>query len=164
MPDVLVVAALELGDPVPRLVQVVTRDRPFRTGSFPAGIRRRPLMLKVATRNVRVGRVYDPPEQAKGTRVLVDRLWPRGLSKASAALDRWCREVAPSDELRRWYAHDPARFKEFRRRYRAELKEPARAEAMRDLKTLARKGDLILLTATKQSDISQAAVLAELLT
>jgi uncharacterized protein YeaO (DUF488 family) len=115
----------------------------------------------MAKARVRVARVYDSPEEARGTRVLVDRLWPRGLSKEAAELDEWCREVAPSDELRRWYGHDPARFKEFRRRYLAELKDPARAEAVGGLKRLARSGDLILLTATKQPGISQAAVLVE---
>ncbi len=117
----------------------------------------------MAKAGVKVGRVYDPPEQARGTRVLVDRLWPRGLAKANAELDDWCREVAPSNELRHWYGHDPARFEEFRRRYVSELEDPSRAEAMARLRRLARSGDLILLTATKRPEISQAAVLAELL-
>ncbi|MGZ4694395.1 MAG: DUF488 domain-containing protein, partial [Acidimicrobiales bacterium] len=73
---------------------------------------------------VRVGRVYDERTRADGLRVLVDRLWPRGLTKATADLDDWCREVAPSTALRRWYAHDPERFDEFGRRYRAEMDEP----------------------------------------
>lgn len=112
---------------------------------------------------VRIGRVYEPPDQLQGKRVLVDRVWPRGLTRPAAALDDWCREVAPSNELRRWYGHDPARFEEFRKRYTAELKDPTRAEALGHLRAMARDGDLILLTATKRLDISQAAVLAGLL-
>lgn len=110
---------------------------------------------------VRVARVYDPPGPDDGARVLVDRLWPRGLSKANAALDEWCKQVAPSDELRRWYGHDPDLFAEFRRRYLAELDDPERAAA---LETLRGRGRLTLLTATKDVPISHAAVLADLLT
>ena len=110
---------------------------------------------------VRVRRVYDHPSPEDGTRVLVDRLWPRGLAKARAGIDEWAREVAPSTELRRWYGHDPARFEEFRRRYRAELAEPQRQAALRHLAELARSGPLTLVTATRDVDHSQAAVLAE---
>ncbi|MDN5860927.1 MAG: DUF488 family protein [Pseudonocardia sp.] len=117
----------------------------------------------MATR-VEVRRVYDPPERADGQRVLVDRIWPRGLSKDRARLDDWCKEVAPSTELRKWYDHDPDRYTEFARRYRAELDEPERAAALARLRELADHGQLTLLTATRRSDISQAAVLAELLT
>ena len=114
-------------------------------------------------RQVRVARVYDPPGDDDGNRVLVDRLWPRGLSKAKAHLDQWCKEVAPSTELRRWYHHDPKRFEQFRRRYMAELDDPTRAEGLAQLRQLARHGPLTLLTATKHADISEAAVLADLL-
>jgi uncharacterized protein YeaO (DUF488 family) len=69
---------------------------------------------------VQVRRAYEDPAQGDGTRVLVDRIWPRGLTKARAALDEWCKEIAPSTELRKWYGHDPERFEEFGRRYRAE--------------------------------------------
>ncbi|GAA3524106.1 DUF488 family protein [Amycolatopsis ultiminotia] len=113
--------------------------------------------------DVQVARVYDPPAPEGGDRVLVDRLWPRGLAKAAAALDDWCRDVAPSTELRRWYGHDPARFAEFARRYRAELAEPAAAKALAGLHTRASRGPLTLLTATKDPTHSQAAVLANLL-
>jgi uncharacterized protein YeaO (DUF488 family) len=75
-------------------------------------------------------RVYDPPGTDDGTRVLVGRMWRRGLAQVAAALDEWCREIAPSDELRTWYRHDPARFDEFAARYRAELGEPSRAAAV----------------------------------
>jgi uncharacterized protein YeaO (DUF488 family) len=114
--------------------------------------------------NVRVRRVYDDPEGADGTRVLVDRLWPRGLSKARAALDDWCKDVAPSDELRKWYAHDPSRFAEFSRRYQLELEDPQRTEALEHLRSLAHgRRHLTLLTATRDPGASEAAVLAGLL-
>lgn len=112
--------------------------------------------------HVRVRRVYDAPEPADGTRVLVDRLWPRGLAKAKAAIDEWCKDIAPSTELRKWYSHDPARFDEFSRRYQAELNEPQPAEALAHLRTLARTRPLTLLTATREPQISEAAVLADL--
>lgn len=113
--------------------------------------------------HVQVRRVYDPPEASDGQRVLVDRLWPRGLSKERAHLDEWCKEVAPSTELREWYGHDPDRFEEFARRYRTELDEPERAAAFAQLRELAAHGPLTLLTAAKRSDISEATVLAGLL-
>jgi uncharacterized protein YeaO (DUF488 family) len=117
----------------------------------------------VKAARVQVRRVYDPPGPDDGQRVLVDRLWPRGLSKERARLDNWCKEIAPSTELRKWYGHDPDRYAEFARRYRAELGDPERAAAFAYLRELASQGRLTLLTATKQSDISEAAVLAALL-
>ena len=112
---------------------------------------------------VQVRRAYEQPEPTDGTRVLVDRLWPRGLSKARAALDDWCKNVAPSSELRTWYQHDPDRFAEFTRRYQQELHDPERADALAKLRSLVEAGPLTLLTATKQPEISEAAVLADLL-
>jgi uncharacterized protein YeaO (DUF488 family) len=112
---------------------------------------------------VGVGRVYDPPGPDDGLRVLVDRIWPSGLSKARAQLDDWCRDVAPSTALRRWYGHSPDRFAEFRRRYRDELASGSQAEALHRLAALAESQTLTLLTATKDLSTSQAAVLAELL-
>lgn len=117
----------------------------------------------MAAREVRVRRAYDAPEQADGARVLVDRLWPRGLSKARAALDEWCKNVAPSGELRQWYNHDPDRFAEFSHRYQQELQDPERAEALEHLRGLAKERQLTLLTATRHPEISEAAVLATLL-
>jgi uncharacterized protein YeaO (DUF488 family) len=108
---------------------------------------------------LRVARIYDEPSGADGRRILVDRLWPRGVSKERAKLDDWCKEVAPSDELRRWYGHEPERFEEFSARYRAELEEGERAEALARLATEAAGGTVTLLTATKEPDLSQAAVL-----
>ena len=112
---------------------------------------------------VQVRRAYEDPGQGDGTRVLVDRIWPRGLTNARAALDEWCKNIAPSTELRKWYGHDPERFEEFGRRYRAELNEPERAGALAHLRELAAGRGLTLLTATRQPEISEAAVLARLL-
>ncbi|WP_037607090.1 DUF488 domain-containing protein [Streptacidiphilus rugosus] len=106
-------------------------------------------------------RVYEDPSPKDGTRVLVDRIWPRGMRKEDAHLDEWLREVAPSTELRRWYGHEPERFSEFRRRYLAELDDPGRREAAEHLSELAAHRRLTLLTATKDLEHSQAAVLAE---
>jgi uncharacterized protein YeaO (DUF488 family) len=120
--------------------------------------------VSVAGRStVQVRRAYDPPQDGDGRRVLVDRLWPRGLGKERARFDEWCRQVAPSTELRRWYGHDPLKFDEFARRYRAELEEPARADALAHLEDLATHGPLTLITAAKRSDISEATVLAGVL-
>lgn len=110
---------------------------------------------------VRLRRVYEPPSAEDGARILVDRVWPRGLSKDKARLDEWEKDVAPSTELRKWYGHDAARFEEFTRRYDAELAEPERAAALDHLRELAREGTVTLLTATKDIDRSQAAVLAD---
>jgi uncharacterized protein YeaO (DUF488 family) len=112
---------------------------------------------------IRVRRVYEDPRPEDGCRVLVDRLWPRGLRKEAAALDEWLRDVAPSSELRTWYGHDPARFAEFRRRYTAELAGPEARAALGKLRTLVAAGPVTLLTATKDVTRSQAAVLAALI-
>jgi uncharacterized protein YeaO (DUF488 family) len=112
---------------------------------------------------IRVRRIYDAPTRKDGTRVLVDRVWPRGLSKDEAHIDEWLKHVAPSPGLRKWYAHDPRRFKKFTRRYLAELEDPERAQALATLRRLAREQTLTLLSATKNIEISQAAVLADVL-
>jgi uncharacterized protein YeaO (DUF488 family) len=116
-----------------------------------------------APAHVRLRRVYEAPEPDDGRRVLVDRLWPRGLSKQAAALDEWLKTVAPSNELRRWYGHQPEKFPEFRQRYEQELRAPEPAAAFGHLRQLAGSGPLTLLTATKDIDHSEAAVLADLL-
>ncbi|WP_243789027.1 DUF488 domain-containing protein [Saccharopolyspora gloriosae] len=113
--------------------------------------------------NIRVRRAYEEVTGQDGNRVLVDRIWPRGLSKDKASLDEWCKAVAPSTELRKWYGHDPDRFTEFERRYRSELRDPERAEALQHLRDLAKKRRLTLVTATKDPGISAAAVIADLL-
>ncbi|WP_336082647.1 DUF488 domain-containing protein [Nocardia sp. SSK8] len=113
--------------------------------------------------HVRVRRIYEDPEPSDGQRVLVDRLWPRGVSKERADLTTWCKDVAPSTELRQWYHHVPEKFDEFARRYRAELARPDRADALAELRTMAAKGPLTLLTASRRADISEATVLAGIL-
>jgi uncharacterized protein YeaO (DUF488 family) len=114
--------------------------------------------------DIRVRRVYDQPEAADGARVLVDRIWPRGLRKDAVRLDDWAKDVSPSSELRTWYGHDPAKFDEFRQRYLGELSGSSQRAALGRLRTLAATGrPLTLLTATKDVDHSQAAVLARLL-
>jgi uncharacterized protein YeaO (DUF488 family) len=112
---------------------------------------------------VEVRRVYDPPTDDDRKRVLVDRMWPRGVKKQADAFDEWMPAVAPSTGLRRWYRHEPDRFAEFRRRYREELAEPERREAVERLRDLARDAGVVLLTATRDPARSHAAVLAEVL-
>jgi len=106
-------------------------------------------------------RVYDQPAEPGGARILVDRVWPRGLRKDKAQLEEWCKTVAPSRDLRKWYGHDPTRYDEFARRYRTELTEPEHAAALKHLRDLARGLGVTLLTATKAVEISQTSVLAE---
>jgi uncharacterized protein YeaO (DUF488 family) len=111
---------------------------------------------------VDVVRVYDDPGRvADEHRVLVDRLWPRGLTKAALKLDSWAKDVAPSTELRRWYGHDPARFAEFATRYRFELAEPPAADALAELRRRAEQQRLVLLTATRDVAHSAAEVLRQ---
>jgi uncharacterized protein YeaO (DUF488 family) len=94
---------------------------------------------------IRVGRIYDPPGERDGHRVLVDRLWPGGMPKSMAQIDEWCRDVAPSTALRRWYRHAPQRFTEFRRRNRLKLETGEQASALLHLAELAERGPLTLL-------------------
>ena len=110
---------------------------------------------------VRLRRVYEAPDPSDGRRVLVDRLWPRGLSKSAAALDEWLKPVAPSDALRRWYGHQLEKFPAFRERYQQELHSPEQSAALDHLRQLASGGTITLLTATRDIEHSEAAVLAE---
>lgn len=110
---------------------------------------------------MRLRRVYDEIEPGDGTRVLIDRVWPRGVAKGS--FDEWIKDVAPSTELRKWFGHDPDKFPEFRKRYLAELKDPERAAALNRIRELQKSGPLTIVTATKDVDHSHAAVLASLL-
>jgi uncharacterized protein YeaO (DUF488 family) len=113
--------------------------------------------------DIQLRRIYDDPSIDDGIRVLVDRRWPRGVSKTRAALDEWCADVAPSDGLRKWYGHEVEKFEEFARRYRDELGDPVRAAALRHLEVMAAHDRLTLLTATRRVAASQAAILADLL-
>lgn len=109
-----------------------------------------------------IKRVYDPSSDGDGTRVLVDRLWPRGLTKAAAHVDLWLKEIAPSDALRKWYAHDPAKWTEFQRRYREELTHVP--EAVDTLRALTRKGRVTLLFSSRELERNNAVALQQLLT
>ncbi len=105
-------------------------------------------------------RAYDAPVAGDGTRILVDRLWPRGLSKARAGIDLWLKEVAPSTELRKWFGHEPEKWAEFKKRYRAELKASA---ALVELKACARQGDITLVYAARDTLHNEAVVLKQIL-
>lgn len=119
---------------------------------------------KSPTADIRIRRAYDPPDPADGARVLVDRLWPRGLAKEDAHLTEWCKDAAPSTELRRWYGHRTERFEEFAERYRDELaQQPQQQEALAHLRDLAADGPLTLLTATKDLPHGHVTVLLEAL-
>lgn len=107
--------------------------------------------------------MYDDPVPGEGLRVLVDRLWPRGIRKDDPRVGRWCKQVAPSNELRRWYGHDPHRYAEFTRRYRAELSEPEACAALQEVRGLAADGPLTLVTATRDVGLSHLEVLEQLL-
>ena len=106
---------------------------------------------------IRLKRAYDPPSADDGTRVLIDRLWPRGLRKADAGIDHWFKEIAPSTELRQWFHHDPDRWDEFRRRYAAELSR--NAVLVNELRAIARKGVLTLIYSARDERHNQAIVL-----
>ena len=112
---------------------------------------------------IKIKRVYDPPEKADGTRILVDRLWPRGLAKEKARVNEWLKEIAPSSELRQWFGHKPARWEEFQKRYREELQTAERQEQLRHLRALMRKGTVTLLFAAKDSEHNNVKVLAGVL-
>ena len=116
-------------------------------------------------RNLKIAlkRVYDEPEPGDGTRVLVDRLWPRGLSKERAHIDLWLKEIAPSNELRKWFGHDPEKFSEFRHRYVAELASETGQEAVAKLRDMARRELVTLLFAAHDTEHNNAVVLRDLL-
>ena len=110
--------------------------------------------------SVRCKRAYLPPDPADGTRVLVDRLWPRGVRKEAARIDWWAKDLAPSDALRRWFGHDPERFEAFRARYVAEIEG---SSALERLRALVRGGAVTLVYAAKDEQHNNAVVLTELL-
>ncbi len=110
---------------------------------------------------VQLKRAYDSPSPRDGTRILVDRLWPRGISKAKARIDLWLKDVAPSTALRQWFGHDPARWSEFRRRYRAELRR--QPDALAQLRALARRGRVTLVFGARDERRNQAVVLKDVL-
>jgi uncharacterized protein YeaO (DUF488 family) len=114
-----------------------------------------------AKTDIRVKRAYEPPSSDDGLRILIDRLWPRGLSKSALRLDAWVRHLSPSNALRKWYRHDPAKFAEFRRRYITEL--DSQREGLDELRGTVKGRTVTLLTATKELELSHATVLRELL-
>jgi uncharacterized protein YeaO (DUF488 family) len=111
--------------------------------------------------SIAIKRAYDNPAPQDGVRILIDRLWPRGVSKNKLNLDAWPRELAPSTELRKWYGHDPARFAEFRRRYKAELAQ--RPDELSTLRDMVKGRTATLITATHEVDLSHAEVMRSIL-
>ncbi len=110
---------------------------------------------------IRTKRVYDDAEEGDGKRVLVDRMWPRGLSKERAAVDSWLKDLAPSDELRKWFGHDPERWPEFRERYHRELEE--KSDALDEIRRPGREATVTLLYAAKDREHNNAAALLDYL-
>ncbi len=116
---------------------------------------------KIPADRVRLKQAYEPPSADDGIRILVDRLWPRGVSKVDAKLDQWMKEIAPSTELRKWFGHDPKKWQEFRRRYIAEL--AARREQIEHLRELAKTGVVTLVYSARDEAHNDAVVLREVL-
>lgn len=110
---------------------------------------------------IKVKRVYDPPAKDDGMRILIDRLWPRGLRKDEAAIAEWMKEIAPSDELRKWFGHDPEKWQEFRKKYKEELR--AKPELIKRLKAESKKGTLTLLFSARDIEHNNAVALKEVL-
>ena len=108
-------------------------------------------------------RIYDPVSKDDGTRILVDRLWPRGVKKEQAAIDEWLKDIAPSDELRKWFSHDPSKWQEFKNKYKKELKGKNKFELLEQLKKTAEKGKVTVLFSAKDIAHNNAVVLKELL-
>ena len=110
---------------------------------------------------IKMKRIYDPFSREDGKRVLVDRLWPRGLKKEEAHIDEWLRDIAPSDALRKWFSHDPSRWEEFKKMYKDELKD--KKELLKKLLTYSKKGTVTLLFAAKDTEHNNAVVIKEVL-
>ncbi len=130
-------------------------------GGKAAGTAKRGARARPAANGIAVKRIYDPASRSDGTRVLVDRLWPRGIAKAKARVDAWLKDVGPSTALRTWFGHDPARWPEFQRRYHREL---ANSGAARPIADLARHGPITLLFAAKDDEHNNAVALRDYLT
>jgi len=119
------------------------------------------MKAKIKAGNVKLKRVYEPPAADDGARILVDRLWPRGVSKERAAIDRWMKDIAPSTELRQWFGHDPARWQEFRRRYAQEVRQ--HRELLDQLRALARQGPITLVYSARDEEHNDAVALRHLI-
>ena len=116
---------------------------------------------RISAERLKLKRAYEAPAHGDGTRILVDRLWPRGLKKEPAALDHWFKEIAPSTELRKWFSHDPERWSEFRRRYARELQ--THAEQLEEIRKLARRGTVTLVYSARDEEHNDAVVLHDVL-
>ncbi len=110
---------------------------------------------------LKIKRVYDPVSPDDGKRILIDRLWPRGIKKEKAHIDEWLKEISPSHELRKWYSHDPAKWAEFKKRYKQEL--AGKSELLKKIKGEARKQTVTLLFSTKELELNNAVALKEML-
>jgi uncharacterized protein YeaO (DUF488 family) len=132
-----------------------------RVAKKKAAKRAKPAGRKKPSAAIRIKRAYDEPANEDGLRILIDRLWPRGLSKSTLKLDSWVRHLSPSNELRKWYQHDPEKFVEFRKRYVAELRQ--QGQGLAELRAAVKGKTVTLLTATRELDLSHATVLRELL-
>jgi uncharacterized protein YeaO (DUF488 family) len=119
------------------------------------------MKIKVPPSNVRLKRAYEPAAADDGTRILIDRLWPRGISKERAAIDQWMKDIAPSTQLRKWFGHDPARWEEFRRRYAKEVRQ--HADLLEQLRALARQGQITLVYSARDEKHNDAVELRELI-
>lgn len=115
----------------------------------------------IAADHIKLKRAYEPPASDDGIRILIDRLWPRGVKKANAAIDEWMKEIAPSTELRKWFGHDPERWPEFRRRYNSEVRQ--HAEQFNRLRNLAQHGRITLVFSAHDEAHNDAVVLKDLL-
>lgn len=118
-------------------------------------------MTRLAAKNINVKRAYEPSAKGDGTRILVDRLWPRGLRKTDAAIDHWIKDIAPSTGLRKWFGHEPARWQEFRQRYANEIR--GHPEQLDELRTCARSGRITLVFAAHDETHNNAVVLRDVL-
>ena len=116
---------------------------------------------KIPTDNVRLKRAYEPPATGDGTRILIDRLWPRGITKKRAAIDQWMKDIAPSTGLRKWFSHDPARWDEFRRRYAQEVHK--NSDLLEQLRSLAQRGPITLVYSAHDEKHNDAVELRELI-
>lgn len=126
-----------------------------------AKLRARSAVMSISASNVRLKRAYDEPDPKDGRRLLVDRLWPRGVSKVDAAIDEWVKEIAPSTALRKWFGHDPARWDEFRQRYAKEIH--GHAELLGHLRELARDGPVTLVYSARDEIHNDAVVLRKVI-
>jgi uncharacterized protein YeaO (DUF488 family) len=116
---------------------------------------------KIAANHIKLKRAYEAPATDDGTRILIDRLWPRGVKRSDAAIDEWMKEIAPSTELRRWFSHDPRRWQEFRHRYQSEIQQ--HPEQFDRLRTLAQHGRITLVFSARDEVHNDAVVLKDLL-